>query len=195
MFYRANSKRGYLAITINDSITEIGIERIDYGGEDKDRNIPIVAGEKIILIIWSKVQPRPGLDDAREIVVAEYLNSDVTGGIDYFTVERAKENTLASTHYIGDNIAAIFTDAMSREILIFEDLRASTIGSIGYTDDMELEPLIPDNKTDPGNPATGSKCDGKYHKILMCQGSGNAPIWKFAYDQPLPGALKQPPII
>lgn len=145
-YYRANSKRGYLKARIISSDSQLELQDIGYGGGAKDRNIPTIANELMQLVIWGVQYPSPGADPDREIVSAEWSTGLV------FDIMRAQEGTVAGEHYIGDNVALLFTADMSREILIFEDFEESIAGSIAYTEDtdedeeMEVLALLPDDE-------------------------------------------------
>lgn len=147
-YYRANNKRGYLNARITSSSTQLELQDIDYGVEEqKDRNIPTIVDETMRLVIWGVQYPNPSADPDREIVSAVW-----SGSGQVFDITRAREGTEVGEHYIGDNVALLFTADMSREILIFEDFESSPAGSIAYTDDtdedeeMEVLNLPPDDE-------------------------------------------------
>jgi len=149
-YYRANNKRGYLNARIVPSDLRLELQDIDYGGGAKDRNIPVIEGKLLRLVIWGIQYPSPSADPDREIVSAEWLEHSSSGQV--FDIVRAQEGTEAGDHYIGDNVALLLTADMSREILIFEDFEESIAGSIAYTDDtdedgeMEVLALPPDDE-------------------------------------------------
>lgn len=124
------------------------------------------------IVVFNDILTSDEIDDIRQKL---YGYNEVLG---YYAIQRGQEGTEAGIHYVGDNVAGVYSAAMSREILIFEDLRAAIAGSIGYTEDvrsdsdMELLPLVPDNEvSDPEG----------YMKILCCAGPGEAPFWQFAW--------------
>jgi len=171
-YYRANNKRGYLNARVTPTDIQLELQVIDYGGGAKDRNIPTIAGKFMRLVIWGVQYPSPSADLDREIVSATW-----TGSGRVFDIVRAQEGTEAHDHYIGDNIALLFTADMSREVLIFEDFEESIAGSIAYTDDtdedeeMEVIALPPDNEVS----------EEGYRKILVSGGVGKPPYWQFAF--------------
>lgn len=173
MLHRANYKKGYLEVVLNIGDTQMTLQDIDYGGGAQDRNIPAVADITMRLVIWGVQYPNPGNDPNREIVTAVW-----SGAGTVFNITRAQEGSEESTHYIGDNVALLFTADMSREVLIFDDMLTAEDGSIGYLEDtdgdgdMEVQPLEPDGEvSDPEG----------YSKILVTGGPGAAPYWQFAF--------------
>jgi len=181
MFYRANNKKGYLLTTIlTAEAVEMELEDIEYYSPSapsevyKDRNIPTILGEQIVLVLWGVQYSSPSADPSRELVIAEWTGVGRT-----YTIARGQEGTTAGVHYAGDNVAGIYSAEMSREILIFETLKAATNGSLGYTENidddtsMEVQALVPDGET--------SDPEG-YQKILCCGGSTGFPFWEFAWD-------------
>ena len=174
-YYRANNKKGYLNARMTSSDTRLELQDIDYGGGAKDRNIPIIPDKSMRLVIWGVQYPSPSADPDREIVTAEWLETSSSGEV--FDIIRAQEGTEAGDHYIGDNVALLFTADMSREILIFEDFEESIAGSIAYTDDldedeeMEVLALPPDDEVS----------EEGYKKILVSGGVGEAPYWQFVF--------------
>jgi len=146
-YYRANNKKGYLNARVLPSDTQLELQDIDYGGGAKERGIPTIASELMRLVIWGVQYPNPSADPDREIISATW-----SGVGQVFNITRAQEGTEAGDHYVGDNIALLFTADMSREILIFEEFENSPDGSIAYTDDtdedgeMEVIALLPDDE-------------------------------------------------
>jgi len=179
-YYKENNKRGYLNEHILPDDSQVELQDIDYGGVSKDRNIPRVVDKLMRLVIWGIQYPNPSAAPDREIVTAIW-----SGSGQVFNIVRAQEDTEAGDHYVGDNIALLFTADMSREILIFEDFENSIAGSIAYTDDtdedgeMEVVALPPDNEVS----------EEGYKKVLVSGGVGEAPYWAFAFAEEV-GASK-----
>jgi len=173
MLHRANYKKSYLQDTIYPTDIQMTLQDVDYGGGNKDRNIPQTS-DTMRLVLWSVAYPNPSADPDKEIVTAEWVSGRI------YNITRAQEGTKAGTHFTGDNIALLFTADMSSEILIFEDFAESDVGSIAYTKDtdadgdMEVVALGPDDEvSDPEG----------YKKILVSGGVGKFvdPYWQFAY--------------
>ena len=179
-YYRANNKKGYLNARVLPSDTQLELQDIDYGGGAKERGIPTIASELMRLVIWGVQYPNPSADPDREIISATW-----SGVGQVFNITRAQEGTEAGDHYVGDNIALLFTADMSREILIFEEFENSPDGSIAYTDDtdedgeMEVIALLPDDEVS----------EEGYMKILVSGGIGEVPFWQFAFADEV-GATK-----
>ena len=180
-YYRANNKRGYLNALVTPAASQLELQDIDYGGGARDRNIPAEADILMRLVIWGIQYPNPSADPNREIVSAVW-----SGSGQVFDIVRAQEGTEAKEHYIGDNVALLFTADMSREILIFEDFEDSPIGSIAYTEDtdedgnMEVLNLLPDDEVS----------EEGYKKILVSAGAGEPPYWQFAFSFEVGAAKK-----
>lgn len=180
-YYRANNKRGYLNARVLPADSQLTLQDIDYGGGSKDRNIPMIADKLMRLVIWGIQYPNPSAAPDREVVSAIWSGSGYV-----FNITRAKEGTEAGDHYVGDNIALLFTADLSREILIFEDFEESVVGSIAYTEDidvdgnMEVLALPPDDEVS----------EEGFKKILVSGGVGEPPYWQFAFATEV-GALKQ----
>ena len=185
MFTRENYRFDFLAAILNIGAIEFEIEGVDYGPDpNRNRSIPKTAGETYICVIWGVQYPNPASDPNHEVVWAQYSGS---GNI--YTVQRAQENSVESTHYIGDNIAMLCTTALVSEVLIFDDFLLETLGSICYTEDTDLDgvseviALPPDNEV--------SVPEG-YQKILVSDGASRSgkPYWQFAFADEV-GAQRQ----
>lgn len=180
MLYRENYKRGYLQSILSASALSITLETT---AGYTIRDIPAIIGETMRLVIWGVQYPNPSADPNHEIVTATW-----TGSGQVFTIIRAQEDTTASIHYIGDNVALLLTADMSKEILIFADLENADIGSIGYTDDVDLDgdmevvPLAPDDEvSDPEG----------YRKVLVSGGATSYyPYWQFCWADEVGGIRK-----
>jgi hypothetical protein len=180
-FHRANNKRSYLVGVIDDVAVQMELVYIDYDDPDKDRNIPEDVTYTLRLVIWGQQYSNPGIDPDREIVEAVW-----TGIGHVFDIVRGMEGTVAGSHYIADNVALLYTSDMSWEPCIFDTMLKDTIGSIGYTEDIdadgeaEVEPLVPDNAVSPPE---------NYRKILITGGDSPdpRPFWDWVWNH---GAIR-----
>ena len=179
-YYRANNKRGYLNARITSFDSQLELQVIDYGGGAKDRNIPTISGKLMRLVIWGIQYPNPSADPNKEIVSAEW-----SGSGQVFDIVRAQEGTEATEHYIGDNIALLFTAGMSREILVFEDFENSKFGSIAYSEDVDVDGEMEVLNLPPDNEVS----EEGYRKVLTSDREGEHPYWEFVWE-PEVGAVK-----
>ncbi len=179
VFLRSNYKWSFLGTTIlYETDMSFDIQDIDYGGAEKDRNIPQIADVRMALVIWSQLYPNPSAAPDKEIVWAKW-----DSGQTYTIIERGAEDTTPSLHTYGDNVALLWSAYMNWDVCVFRKMLNDIIGSIGYTDDtdpgdeaMEVEPLQPDDET------LTDRYGNVYTKILVTQGAGLPPKWEFSWD-------------
>jgi len=175
-FLRKNNKVGFLEQILNAGTLSMTVEDMWYGNTAQDRSLPRELGSKMMLVLWGKSYSNPSSAPDKEIIIAEWSGT----GFVYTITSRGVGETTDQAHYIGDNVALLWTAEMSSEICIFDDILKSGIGSIGYLDDLDVDgcneviPLIPDDEvSDPEG----------YKKILVSGGADKLiyPYWQFAF--------------
>jgi hypothetical protein len=174
-YVRANNRFAWLEQILNIGDTTLVTEDTWLGDISSDRSLPKIEDRDIMLVLWGRRYPNPSADPNREIVIARWSGTGFTWNTTYRGVGGTEENT----HYIGDNVALIYTAEMSWEICIFDNLLRAVHGSIAYTDDLdsngccEVYPLVPDNEVS----------EEGYKKILVTGGSNQTifPYWQFVW--------------